>query len=176
MEHHLPSLGSKHRGVRFSRIVFISTLMFPLKHASTYKIEAHIQTSSICSTAFEPALPFIMDDFGSHSSSLSAFTISIYLVGYCFGPLLVAPVCELYGRVVALYPGFVVYIAALAICGSSHSVAVFIVFRALMGFAGIVFLICGRAVIADIVAPKRRGLAVTFMTSGVTFVSGPDGL
>lgn len=116
-----------------------------------------------------------MDDFGSHSSSLSAFTISIYLVGYCFGPLLVAPVSELYGRVVALYPGFVVYLASLAICGSSHSIAVFIVFRALMGFAGIAFLICGRSVIADIVAPKRRGLAVTFMTSGVTFVSHSDG-
>ncbi|QKX53492.1 uncharacterized protein TRUGW13939_00571 [Talaromyces rugulosus] len=89
--------------------------------------------ASICSTAFEPALPFVMDDFGSHSSSLSAFTISIYLVGYCFGPLLVAPVCELYGRVVALYPGFVVYLAALAICGSSHSIAVFIVFPAWSG-------------------------------------------
>jgi MFS family permease len=175
MEHHLPSLGSKHRGVRFSRMVFISILInVSFEGAGTCKIEAYIQTSSICSTAYEPALPFIMDDFGSHSNSLSAFTISINL-GYWFSPLLVAPVCELYGRVVALYPGFVVYIATLAICGSSHSIAVFIVFRALIGFAGIAFLICGRAVIADIVAPKRRGLAVTFMTSGITFVSGQDG-
>lgn len=116
-----------------------------------------------------------MNDLGSHSSSLSAFTVSIYLVGYCFGPLLVAPVSEVYGRLAALYPGFIVYLASLAICGSSHSIAVFIVFRALMGFAGIAFLICGRAVIADIVAPKRRGLAVTIMTSGVTFVSSPGG-
>ncbi|CRG90253.1 putative transporter C1529,01 [Talaromyces islandicus] len=125
--------------------------------------------ASICSTAFEPALPYIMNDLGSHTSSLSAFTISIYLVGYCFGPLLVAPVSELYGRLMALYPGFVAYLAALAICGSSNSIAVFIVFRALMGFAGIVFLICGRAIIADIIAPKRRGLAVTLVTSGATF-------
>jgi MFS family permease len=112
-----------------------------------------------------------MADLGSHSNSLSAFTISIYLVGYCFGPLLIAPVSEIYGRVVALYPSFVVYLAALAICGSSSNIAVFVVFRAVMGFAGIAFLICGRAVIADIVAPKRRGLALTFLTSGATFVS-----
>lgn len=112
-----------------------------------------------------------MDDLGAHSDSLSSFTISVYLVGYCFGPLLAAPVSELYGRLMALYPGFVVYLASLAICGSSHSIAVFIVFRALMGFAGIAFLICGPAIIADIVAPKRRGLAVTVITSGVTFVS-----
>lgn len=112
-----------------------------------------------------------MNDLGSHSDSLSAFTISIYLVGYCFGPLLIAPMSELYGRVVVLYPSFVIYIATLAICGSSRNIAVFIFFRALMGFAGISFLICGRAVIADIITPERRGLALSFMTSSVTFVS-----
>ena len=46
--------------------------------------------------------------------------------------------------------------------------AVFIVFRAIMGFAGITFLICGRAVIADIIPPERRGIAVSLMTSGPT--------
>lgn len=113
-----------------------------------------------------------MNDLGSHSDSLSTFTISIYLVGYCFGPLLIAPLSELYGRMVVLYPSFAVYIAALAICGSSKSIAVFIVFRAVMGFAGITLLICGQAVIADIITPERRGLALSFMTSSVTFVSG----
>ncbi|EED15452.1 conserved hypothetical protein [Talaromyces stipitatus ATCC 10500] len=131
--------------------------------------------ASICSTAFEPALPFVLDDFGTHSDTLSSFTISIYLIGFCFGPLLIAPVSELYGRVIVLYPSFVVYLGALAICGSSNNIAVFIVFRALMGFAGITFLICGRAVVADIIAPKRRGLAVTFITSGATFVTDSPG-
>jgi len=112
-----------------------------------------------------------MTDFGTSSGALSSFTISIYTLGYCFGPLLVAPISELYGRLPVLYPSFIVYLLTLVVCGKSTNIATFIAFRAVMGFAGISFLICGRAVIADIISPQRRGLAVSFMTSGPTLVS-----
>ena len=111
-----------------------------------------------------------MADFGTSSNSLASFTISIYLIGYCFGPLLISPASELYGRVAVLYPSFIVYLVTLVVCGSSTNIATFIIFRAVMGFAGITFLICGRAVIADIIPPQRRGLALSLMTSGPTLV------
>ena len=78
---------------------------------------------------------------------------------------------ELYGRVAVLYPNFIVYLVALAVCGSSTSIVVFILFRALMGFVGITFMICGAAVIADIIPPQRHGFAMSLMTSGPTLVS-----
>jgi MFS family permease len=113
-----------------------------------------------------------MADFGTSSESLASFTLSTYLLGYCLGPLLVAPISELYGRVHILYFGFIGYLLSLVVCAKSTNIAEFIVFRTLMGFAGIIFLIGGRAVIADIISPQRRGLAVSFMTSGPTLVSG----
>lgn len=109
--------------------------------------------SAICSTAFEPALSYVMADFGTRSDSVASFTVSIYVIGYCFGPLLIAPASELYGRVVVLYPSFILYIVTLAVCGSSTNIVTFLIFRALMGFAGISFMICGAAVIADIIPP-----------------------
>jgi len=116
-------------------------------------------------------LSYITADFGTSSDSVASFTVSVYVVGYCFGPLVIAPASELYGRVAVLYPSFVVYLVALAVCGSSTNIATFIVFRALMGFAGITFMICGGAVVADIMPPQRRGLAMSLLTSGPTLVS-----
>ena len=131
---------------------------------------------SIASIAFEPALLTIFIDLGTNNDSLGPFAVSVYTVGYCFGPLLIAPASELYGRVAVLYPGFVLYLVALAVCGSSTNIAVFIVFQAVMGFAGITFLICGRAVVADIIPKRSRGAAVSFMTSGPTLVREQDRL
>lgn len=116
-------------------------------------------------------MPSILADFGTKSDSLGSFTITIYVLGFCVGPLLVGPASELYGRMVVLYPGFILYLITLAICGSSTNIAAFIVVRGVMGVAGITFLICGSAIIADIIPPQRRGLALSIMTSGATMVS-----
>lgn len=128
---------------------------------------------SISSTAFEPALPSIMADFGRHNSNdgLASFTVSIYSLGYCFGPLFVAPTSEIYGRVPVLFPGFAIYLLTLVVCARSNNIVTFLAFRCMIVFAGIAFLICGRAVIAHMIEPARRGLAVSFMTSGPTLVS-----
>lgn len=112
-----------------------------------------------------------MADLGTSSDSLASFTVSIYSIGYCFGPLLIAPASELYGRVPVLYPSFIVYIVALAVCGSSTNIATFTVFRAVMGFAGITFIICESAIVADVIPQRRRGLALSLLTSGPTLVS-----
>ena len=61
----------------------------------------------MCSTAFEPALPSIMADFGFSNGSLASFTVSVSTSGYVFGPLVIAPASELYRKVAVLYPGFV---------------------------------------------------------------------
>ena len=45
-----------------------------------------------------------------------------------------------------------------------------------MGMAGIGFQICGGAVIADVIPVHRRGLALSFMTSAPTLVSGSEEL
>ncbi|KAF7949915.1 uncharacterized protein EAE97_003424 [Botrytis byssoidea] len=66
--------------------------------------------ASTCTSAFEPALPSIMADFHSTNGSIASLTISIYTIGYCLGPLLIAPISELYGHVTVLHPGYIGFI------------------------------------------------------------------
>ncbi|ESZ98417.1 hypothetical protein SBOR_1198 [Sclerotinia borealis F-4128] len=122
--------------------------------------------AATCTSAFEPALPSIMADFHSTNDSIASLTISIYTIGYCLGPLVVAPMSELYGHVTVIYPGYIGFMLALAVCGSSRSLLLFIVFRAIMGFAAITFVLMGPAIVADLIPRERRGFALSIMSAG----------
>lgn len=112
-----------------------------------------------------------MADLHSSSDALASFTVSIYTIGYCLGPLIVAPVSEMYGRVWVLFPAYVIFLVSLAVCGSSTSLALFIFFRAIMGFAGVGFVLLGPAIVADLIPAERRGLALSVMSAGPVVVS-----
>lgn len=122
--------------------------------------------SSICSTAFEPALPALTSSLKSHSPALASFTVSAYTIGYVLGPLVVAPVSEIYGRIYVAFPAYLIFMLSLAVCGASESFALFIVFRVTMGFAGNGFLLLGPAVVADLMPVEKRGLALSIMAAG----------
>ncbi|KAM0164074.1 hypothetical protein ACHAPG_000825 [Botrytis cinerea] len=107
-----------------------------------------------------------MADFHSTNGSIASLTISIYTIGYCLGPLLIAPISELYGHVTVLYPGYIGFMLALAVCGSSKSLPLFVVFRAIMGLAAITFVLMGPAIVADLIPREQRGLALSIMSTG----------
>ncbi len=112
-----------------------------------------------------------MSSLHSHSSALASFTVSIYAIGYVLGPLLVSPVSETYGRRYVLFPAYVLFMVSLAVCGASESLPLFVVFRAVMGFAGIGFVLLGPAVVADLMPVERRGMALSVMAAGPVVVS-----
>jgi MFS family permease len=112
-----------------------------------------------------------MQDFDSNSESLSSLFITIYLLGYVLGPLLIAPTSELYGRIVVLRPAYVLFMVTLAVCATTKNLAVFLVIRCIMGFAGNAFVIVGPAIVADIIPSERRGLALSVLSSGPVLVS-----
>jgi MFS family permease len=47
---------------------------------------------------FAPGLEQVMREFRSTNSSLASFVVSVYILGYAVGPLFMAPLSELYGR------------------------------------------------------------------------------
>lgn len=57
----------------------------------------------MASTVAAPAVPAIMDHFHNSNSDLESFVVSIYIIGFVFGPLVVAPLSELYGRSIILH-------------------------------------------------------------------------
>lgn len=123
-------------------------------------------------TAYELGLDQILHDLkADHKDSLGALSISIYTLGYCIGPLIVAPLSEIYGRIWLLRVAYLVFPLTLVGCGASRSIGALIVFRAIMGFAGIVFLLLGAAIIPDIMPKERRGISLGTMLTGAGLVS-----
>ncbi|MCJ1404741.1 hypothetical protein MMC11_007967 [Xylographa trunciseda] len=122
--------------------------------------------SAMCATAFEPAIGVIMQDFHSTSDAVSSLTVTIYVLGYVLGPLVLAPISELYGRMAVLAPAYAMFLIALAVCGISTALSEFLVFRVILGFAMIGFSIVGPGIVADIMPEDQRGLAISILSSG----------
>jgi MFS family permease len=122
-------------------------------------------------TAYEPALEQILRDFHAEDKhSLGTLSISIYTLGYCIGPLIVAPVSEIYGRIWPLRVAYLVFPLTLVGCGASRNLGAFVTCRAIMGFAGIVFLLLGAAIVPDIMPKERRGISLGAILSGAGLV------
>lgn len=126
--------------------------------------------SALTSTAFAPAVPSLMHDLHSASPSLASLTVSVYILGYCIGPLLIAPLSEVYGRAIILHAANLVYLITAVVCAVSKSLSLFIVFRLIMGFAGCASVTLGGGVIADLMPLERRGLAMTVWSTGPILV------
>lgn len=47
---------------------------------------------------FAPGVPSLMAEFHSTSSELASFCVSVYVLGYATGPMVFAPLSEMYGR------------------------------------------------------------------------------
>ena len=104
-----------------------------------------------------PGVPALMSDFNSSSNTLSAFVVSVYILGYVFGPIILAPLSELYGRL-PLYQGsnvgFVIFTVACALANNLESL---IVFRFIEGVFGSCPLTIGGGTIADMIVQEKRG-------------------
>ena len=122
-------------------------------------------------TAFAPALPKMMKDLHSDSNALASLTVSAYVIGYFLGPIFFAPLSEIYGRVTLIWPGYTLYLACLAICGSATNIGVFIAFRIVGGIAGIALSLLSIAVVADITHKEELGFVYNAMAAANIFVS-----
>lgn len=49
-----------------------------------------------------PAVPDVMRSLGSDNAELESFVVSIYVIGYALGPLIAAPMSEIYGRSIVI--------------------------------------------------------------------------
>lgn len=59
---------------------------------------------------FAPGVPELMIEFGSKSSELASFCVSVYVLGFAAGPMVFAPLSELYGRVIVYHIGNIGFI------------------------------------------------------------------
>lgn len=118
------------------------------------------------SAMFAPGVTQVMEQFHSTSKPLSSFVVSVYLLGFAFGPLIVAPLSELYGRLPLYHGCNILFTLSNIACALAPSMSSLIGFRFLAGSAGSAPLALGAGTIADIMEPKRRGLAIAVWATG----------
>jgi MFS family permease len=122
---------------------------------------------------FAPSIPQIIQEFHTSDGLLGSFMVSIYLLGYAFGPLFLAPCSELYGRLPVYHACTFFFMLGTLACGFSNSIGLLIFFRFVTGLFGAGPLTIGSGTVADcfnisganldgfIPGPSLRGLPVT---------------
>ncbi|CAE6425089.1 unnamed protein product [Rhizoctonia solani] len=98
------------------------------------------------------------------STIVAILTISLFVVGYCVGPLLWGPLSENYGRRPVFLIGFVVYTAFQLGGALAPNLASVLVFRFLGGTFAACPLTNSGAIIADIWDADTRGKALAIFT------------
>ncbi|KAI9705368.1 MAG: hypothetical protein M1820_005198 [Bogoriella megaspora] len=136
----------------------------------TFQLGMLALAGSLGSSIIAPAEPLIAAYTGV-SSEVTVLTISLYILGFAFGPLCWAPVSEAYGRKWSLLPA--VFCLGLFSIGTatSKSFAAIAITRFFGGIFGSAPVSNVGAALGDIWAPKVRGTAVTFYA--VAVVGGP---
>ena len=127
--------------------------------------------AGLSSSMFAPALPTVEQEFRSSNAALGSFVITIFVLGMASGPLIFAPLSELYGRVVIQHIGnigFLVFTIAIAVSTTEDMVTVFRLFQ---GSFSSVCLTNGGGIIADTIPQQQRGFAIGIFTVGI--LAGP---
>ncbi|KAL8991626.1 MAG: hypothetical protein Q9169_007805 [Polycauliona sp. 2 TL-2023] len=123
---------------------------------------------SSCSSFFGPAVPQFLREFHSSSSIFATLTISEYAAGYILGPLVVAPLSELYGRAPVVHASNILFLGFTIACAVSTNIPMFIVFRLFQAFCVCGAGTLGPGLIADLMPVEQRGLAMTVFSVGPT--------
>lgn len=115
---------------------------------------------------FAPGASLLMKDFHQTSETLGTLVVTIYLLGFALGPLVIAPLSELYGRLYIYHACNVIFIAFTIGCALSTDVGMFLAFRFLTGCAGSAPLANGGGTVADVIPQEKRGAAMAIFAVG----------
>lgn len=83
-----------------------------------------------------PALPTLAEEFSITSGFETYLIMSIFLLAYAIGPFLLAPLSEMYGRVVVLQSANMIFLIFNTVCGFAQTKEQMLVFRFLSGLGG----------------------------------------
>jgi len=122
--------------------------------------------SPLASSMFAPGVPEVMAEFKSDSTTLAEFVVSVYLLGFAIGPLVISPFSELYGRLPVYIITTVLFIIFTVGCALSTNLNMLIAFRFLAGCVGVAPVTIGGGTIADMFRQEKRGAAMAVWAMG----------
>ncbi|KAF2199808.1 MFS general substrate transporter [Delitschia confertaspora ATCC 74209] len=118
------------------------------------------------SSFFAPGVPELMNSFHESSNTLTAFVVSVYILGFAIGPLVIAPMSEMYGRFWIYTICNLLFIVFNVACAVSTNLNMLIVFRFFAGCSGASPLTIGGGTVADMFPPEKRAGAMALWGIG----------
>ncbi|KAK7999537.1 hypothetical protein PG990_012137 [Apiospora arundinis] len=115
-----------------------------------------VVNATLASSGPSGCFPSISEEFNV-SEEAAGLTITLFLLGYCAGPLLFAPLSEFYGRRWIFYITFLLYLAFNFLCAFAPNFGSLLVGRFLTGTFVSAPLSNGPGVLADLWDPVERG-------------------
>lgn len=125
-----------------------------------------VMNATFASSAPSGCLPSVAEEFDV-SMEAAALVITLFLLGYCAGPLLFAPLSELYGRRWVFYITFTMYIAFNFLCAFAPNFGSLLVGRFLTGTLVSAPLSNAPGVLADLWDPLQRANAMALFSTMV---------
>ncbi|RAL07017.1 MFS transporter [Aspergillus homomorphus CBS 101889] len=125
----------------------------------------------LASSILAPATGLVLKDFQSTNRTLGSFSVSIYLIGFGLGPLVLAPLSEMYGRLHVYQITTAVFVVWNVACALAPNLGALLVFRLLAGLSGSAPMTLGAGSIGDLFVPQERGLVMAIW--GVGPLMGP---
>ena len=144
----------------------------------TFQLGMLALAASLGSSIISPAEDAIAE-YAGVSPQVATLSLSLYILGFAFGPLLWAPISEVWGRKWSMLPAmFCLGLFSIGTATSPTPAAIFIT-RFFGGVFGSAPVSNVSAALGDIWEPKARGTAVTFyalcVTGGPTLGPGTSG-
>lgn len=118
----------------------------------------------LTSSMIAPAQTEIGNDLDVHSPFQLQLIFSIFLLPFIFGPLFVAPMSEVYGRVIVLQLSNIFFLIWNLVCGFAQNEGQMIAFRFLSGLGACTPQTVGGGVLSDLWKSEERGTAVALYT------------
>ena len=113
-----------------------------------------------------PALGKIATDFHVTNKVESQIVLSIFVLAYAVGPLVLGPLSEMYGRVLVLQGANLIFLVFNLACGFAQTKQQLMAFRFLSGIGGSAPLAIGGGVLGDLFKPEERGKAMGMYAMG----------
>ncbi|KAJ5280359.1 MFS general substrate transporter [Penicillium angulare] len=129
-------------------------------------ISASVLYCNLATTMFSPGANIMEKEFGYDNPTIEILTVTISSMGFAVGPMFIAPLSEVFGRVPIYRVASICYLGFTVGCSRSTNVGEFLVFRLLTGLAASPFMTTGGGTIADILEKEERGVAMAVFTAG----------
>ncbi|KFY81579.1 hypothetical protein V500_11285 [Pseudogymnoascus sp. VKM F-4518 (FW-2643)] len=148
----------------------------PINFPPVYKIWLVLQMSMLAfcglggASIIAPSVPTVARYLNT-SIEVQVLMIALFLLGFSLGPLVWAPISEVYGRRWSMLPAVFIYcLFSIGTATSTDAASIFVT-RFFAGIFGSAPVTIGPAALADFFSPRTRGIATAFFVTCV--IGGP---